>query len=166
MRLTIAQGLVAMLQGVQNPNTSSALFALVKLGHVFDPSAYATGWCEVSFSQAKSGPAGSGGNLVGWRIEDNPVFAITSGWPYDTDSTAAETNMLTAMDILMPILHSHYQIPAPNNPTQPIATVYSLLEDQQPEQARVVRYANGKVYILWKTYVLVKQQYSVLLVNP
>ncbi|SRR6266704_857563 len=161
-RLIIAQGIVAMLQGVQNG--ASALYGEVKLGSVFDPTPF-TSWCEVTFHQARSGPAGSGGNLIGWRIEDNPIFKITSGWDYEADSTAAMTNMLTAMDILMPLLHSHYQIPAPNNPTQAIASVYSLLEDQ-PERAMPVRFPNGRVYILWETFVTAKQQYNVQLSSP
>lgn len=163
-RLDIANGLVKMLQGVTNPSTSQPLYGLAKLGAVFDPSPYAS-WCEVTFFQSQSGPAGSGGNLVGWRIEDNPVFKITSGWDYEADSTAAMTNMLTAMDILVPILHSHYQIPAPNNPSQPIASVYSLLENQV-ERAVPVRFPNGKVYLLWDTYAMAKQQFNVTLQTP
>lgn len=162
MRLIIARGVVAMLQGMQN--VSNPLYGYVKLGAVFDPSAY-TSWAEVTFLQAKSGPAGSGGNQVGWRIEDNPVFKITSGWPYEADSTAATENMLIAMDIVMPVLHSHYLIPSPNNPAQPIASVYSLLEDQV-ERGMPVRFPNGHVYLLWETYCTTKQQYSVTLSTP
>lgn len=159
-RLLIAQGLVAMLQGVQN----GALYNYVKLGALFDPSPY-TSWAEVMFLQGKSGPYSSGGNLVGWQIDDQPVFKITSGWPYDPNSTTAEENMLTAMDTLNPVLHSHYQIPNPNSPTQPIATIYSLLEDQT-EHAMRMRFPNGKVYLLWETYCTTKQLYTVQLVQP
>lgn len=161
-RLLIAQGIVAMLQGIMNG--SNPLYSYVKLGAVFDATPYAS-WAEVTFLQAKSGPAGSGGNLIGWRIEDNPIFKITSGWPYDPDSSTATENMLTAMDILMPILHSHYQIPNPNAPTQAIASIYSLLEDQV-ERAMPVRFPNGRVYLLWETYCTAMQQYNVELVNP
>ena len=164
MRLAIAQGIVQMLAGVTNPSTSQPLYGLAKLGAVFDPSPY-TSWCEVTFFQSQSGPAGSGGFQVGWRIEDNPVFKITSGWDYEADSGAAMTNMLTAMDILVPILHSHYQIPAPGNPSQPIASVYSLLENQT-ERAIPVRFPNGRVYLLWETYALAKQQFNVTLQTP
>lgn len=163
-RLDIANGLVKMLQGVQNPSTSQPLYGFAKLGALFDPSPY-TSWCEVTFFQSQSGPAGSGGAMVGWRIEDNPVFKITSGWDYEADSSAAMTNMLTTMDILVPILHSHYQIPAPNNPSQPIASVYSLLENQT-ERAVPVRFPNGRVYLLWETYAVAKQQFNVTLVTP
>lgn len=161
-RLLIAQGIVAMLQGIMNG--SSPLYGTVKLGALFDPSAV-TSWAEVTFFRAQSGPAGSGGNLVGWRIEDNPIFKVTSGWDYEADSTAATVNMLTAMDILAPVLHSHYQIPNPNSPTQAIASVYSLLEDQ-PERAMPVRFPNGRAYLLWETYCVAKQQYNVTLVSP
>ncbi len=161
-RLAIANGIVAMLQGVMNG--ANPLYNYVKLGAVFDPTPY-TSWAEVTFHKATSGPVGSGGSLVGWRIVDDPIFRITSGWDYQADSTAAMTNMLTAMDTLMPILHSHYQIPAPNNPSQAIASVYSLLEDQ-PERAMPVKFPNGNVYLLWETYCTAKQQYNVQLINP
>lgn len=165
-RLLIAQGLVALLQGITNPNTSQPLYQYVKLGNIFDPSAYTAGlWCEVIYFQGTSGPAGSGGNLIGWRIEDNPIFQLTTGVDYGDDSTAAMTAVLTAMDILMPILHSHYQIPNPNAPTQAIASVYSLLENQV-DRGAPRRFPNGKVYYLWSTYALCKQQYNTVLQNP
>ncbi|MBA2285838.1 MAG: hypothetical protein H0W02_10165 [Ktedonobacteraceae bacterium] len=165
-RLLIAQGLVSLLQGVQNTVTSSNLYLAVKLGSFFDPSAYASGLCaDVTFFQGKSGPAGSGGNLVGWRIEDAPVFVITTIADYEADSTLAMTNTLTAMDMLMPLLHSHFQIPNPNAPSLPIASVYSLLEDQV-DRARAVRYPNGHVYYVWTTFALCKQQYNVSLSLP
>lgn len=161
-RLAIANGIVALFQSI--PNGANALYNYVKLGAVFDPSPY-TAWCEVTFLNAKSGPVGSGGNMVGWRIEDNPIFRITSGWDYEQDSTIAMQNMLTAMDIVMPLLHSHYQIPNPSNPTQAIASIYSLLEDQT-ERAMPMRFPNGRVYLLWETFCTTKQQYNVSLVNP
>lgn len=162
MRYTIAQGIVTMLQGVQNG--SSPLYGFVKLGSIFDPTQFAS-WAEVTFYQGRSGPAGSGGNQVGWRIEDNPIYKITSGWDYEADSTAAETNMLQAMDILLPILHSHYLIPSPTNPSQPIASVYSLLEDGV-DRAMPVRFPDGHIWLLWDTYCTAKSQYNVSLVTP
>jgi len=162
MRLAIGQGIVSMLQGIQNPSTSQPLYQYVKLGSVFDPSPYSGLWADVTFFQARSGPAGSGGSMIGWRVQDEPTFMITTGVQYDTDSTAAMESILTAMDVLMPMLHSHYQIPSPDNPAQPIASVYSLLEDQV-DKGRPVRYPNGKVYYLWFTYASVKQQYNVQL---
>ncbi|MGH7748878.1 MAG: hypothetical protein ACREQ5_29565 [Candidatus Dormibacteria bacterium] len=165
-RLLIAQGLVALLQGVQNTTTNQPLYQAVKLGSFFDPSPYASGLCaDVTFSQAKSGPAGSGGNLIGWRIMDDPMFAITTIADYEADSTAAMQNTLTAMDTLMPILHSHYQIPNPNAPTQAIASIYSLLEDQV-ERGRPLRYPNGHVYYVWTTFALCRSQYNIELINP
>lgn len=166
MRLAIAEGIVAMLQGIQNPNTSQPLYQYVKLGHMSDPSQFSGLWADVAYVQGKSGPAGSGGNLIGWRIEDNPIFAIQTGADYEADSTAAMTNVLTAMDILLPVIHSHYQIPAPGNPTQPIASVYSLLVEGPNDRALPLRYPNGKVYYIWATYITTKQQFNVNLVNP
>lgn len=161
-RLTIGQGIVAFLQGVTN--NATPLYQEVKLGAVFDPTPY-TSFAEVTFFQGKSGPAGAGGYSIGWRIEDNPIFKITSGWRYDTDSTAATTSMLTAMDVLLPTLHSHFTIPAPGNPSQAIASVYSLVEDGV-DRAVPVKFPNGYVYLLWETFVTAKQSYNVIIQNP
>lgn len=163
-RLLIAQGLVALLQGVQNG--ANPLYAEVKLGAVFDPTPF-TSWCEVVDPRGKVGHAGSGGNQIGWRIVDDIAFHVRSGWDYDADSTAALTNALTAQDILLPMLASHYQIPNPNNPSIAIASVYSVLEDQNATDITIpVRFPNGRVYLLWSVWVLVKQNYNVTIINP
>ena len=163
-RLLIANGLQAFLAGIQNPNTSANLYGLSKLGAVFDPTPY-TSWIEIVDPRGKSGPAGSGGNQIGWLIKDEITFKLTSGWDYEADSTAAMVNMFTAQDILLPTLHSHYQIPNPNMPTQAIASVYSVLEDPV-DWSQPVKFPNGKVYLLWHAFAVVKQQYSVTIVNP
>jgi hypothetical protein len=163
-RLLIGQGLTALFAGVQNPATGTPLYSAVKLGAIFDPTGLSS-WMEVTFGQAKSGPAGSGGNLIGWRIEDNPIWKLTSAWPYELDATAAMTAMLTAMDVLNPLIHSHYQVPNPTNTSIAIASLYSLLEDQQ-ERSQPVKFPNGHVYLLWETQVTTKQQFNVSLVNP
>ena len=165
-RLGIANGLVNLLSGITNPNTSQLLYSTVKLGALFNPDPAALSWAQVAFLQGTSGPAGSGGNLIGWRIKDDLVLPITSGWDYEyLDSTAAMTNMLTTMDILMPILHSHPTIPDPNNPTIPIASVYSVLEEL-PDRAVPVKVPNGHLWLLWHVFVLIKQQYNVTLTVP
>lgn len=164
-RLAIGQGLVSFLQGVINPNTSQALYGLVKLGAVFDPSNLTT-WAEVTHFQGKGGPVGSGGNQVGWRIDEEVTFLITSGvGPYETDSTAAQTTMLTIQDILLPTLHQHFQLPVSGNPTIAIQSVYSVLPTQV-DRSRPVRFPNGSVFLLWDVPVIVKQQYSISLIQP
>ena len=164
-RLAIANALVSLLAGITNPNTSQALYQEVKLGAVFDPSAF-TSWCEVIHMQGKGGPAGSGGNQIGWRIDEEVTFLITSGvGPYETDSTATQTNMLTIQDILLPTLHQHFQLPVAGNPTQAVQSVYSVLPTQQ-DRSRPMRFPNGHVYLLWDVPVVVKQQYGVALVQP
>lgn len=166
MRLPIAQGLTTLLAGIQNPSTSQPVYALAKLGAIFDPTGFSS-WVEVVDPRGKVGHAGSGGNQIGWRIEDNILFKVTSGWPYQADSTAAMENMLSAQDIVLPLLLSHYQIPSPNNPAQPIASVYSVLEDDgQTDMSQPVKFPNGVVYLLWTLWVEVKQQYNVLLTSP
>lgn len=163
MRKTIGQGLVTVLQGIVDPDTNQPIYGYTKLGAVFDPTAYATaGWAEVTFAQGKSKPYGSGGTGVGWRIEDAITFKITSGWQYDTDSTAATNNMLNAMDVVLPIMHSHVVIPSPTNPSLPIASVWKLEEDQ-PERAVPVRFPDGKIWLLWEFSAIVRQQYNVVL---
>jgi hypothetical protein len=165
-RLPIAQGLVLMLQGVMNTTTGLPLYNYTKLGAIFDPSPYAS-WCEVVDPRGKAGHAGSGGNQIGWRVEDTIVFRITGGWIYDTDSTAAMVSMLTAQDILLPILMSHCQIPLATNPSQPIASVYNVLEDQgQTDSSAPVKFPNGHLYLLWTLQIAIQQQYNVQLVSP
>jgi hypothetical protein len=132
---------------------------------MFDPTAFVDNWAEVVHYQGKSGPAGSGGNLIGWRIEDNIAFKITSGVPYEPDSTAATVASLTIQDILLPLLHSHAQIPNAANPSLAIASVYSLLTEQA-DTSRPVKFPNGHIYLLWDVIVLVKQQYNVTLTQP
>lgn len=164
-RLAIGQALVALIQTIQNPNTSTALFQEVKLGAVFDPSPF-TSWCEVVHFQAQGGPAGSGGNMVGWRIDEKVTFAVTSGvGPYETDSTAAQVNMLTIQDILMPTLRQHFLLPQSTNPTLPVASVYSVLIEQV-DRSHPARFPNGHVYLLWDCFVTVSQQYNVSLIEP
>src|SRR5258708_5950598 len=98
-RLLIAQGLVALLSSIINPNNGNLpLYNQVKLGAVFDPTGLLN-WAEVVDPRGKVGHAGSGGSQIGWRVEDDIAFKITSGWDYELDSTAAMTSMLTSQDI-------------------------------------------------------------------
>lgn len=164
-RLLIAQGLALLFKGITDPNTTQPVYGLSKLGAVLDPSGVSS-WVEVVDPRGKVGHAGSGGTAIGWRVEDDITFKVTSGWDYEADTTAAMVNMLTAQDIVLPILTSHYQIPNPNNPSLAIASVYSVLEDQgQTDMSLPVRFPNGRVYLLWTLWVLVKQQYNVTILN-
>lgn len=164
-RLAIANALVALVAGIQNPATSTALYQEVKLGSVFDPTGF-TSWAEVTHFQGQGGPEGSGGNQVGWRINDEITFQITSGFgPYETDSTAAETAMLTAQDIVLPSLRQHFQLPDASNPTNAVQSVYRVLV-QSVDRSHVVRFPNGHTYRLWMVQVLVSQQYNITLVQP
>lgn len=165
-RKLIVKGIVEWLKTVQNTNTGSNLYQFVKEGHVLDPSAYTGLWAEVTYAHGRSGPAGSGGSGIGWRIEDNPVWAIGTGYPYDPNTTTASENIHEAMDMLLPAIHSHYKIPNPNNPTQPIGSVYSVLVADQNDNGAPVTFPNGRVYYMWHAYVSVKQQYNVTLVTP
>lgn len=164
MRKAIGQGLVTILQGIIDPATGLPVYGFVKLGALFDPTAYAS-WAEVTFAQGKSSPYGSGGTGVGWRIDDMITFEVTSGWQYDIDSTVATTNMLNAMDIVLPVMHSHVVIPSPFNPTVPIASVWMLSEDQ-PERAIPLRFPDGKVWLTWRFSTVVRQQFNITMVNP
>ena len=165
-RKLIAQGLVAWLQTVQNIDTSSALYQHVKNGAIWDPSPYTGLWAEVTYLQGKSGPAGSGGHQIGWRIQDQAMWVIGTGYRYDADSTACMNAIYTAMDMLLPAIHSHYQLPNPNNPTQPIGSVYSVLIGDQNDRGQPVVFPNGPTYFMWSTYVTVMQQYGVDIVSP
>lgn len=164
-RLASAQAIVALLQGIQNPNTSQALYQFCKLGALFDPSAYTT-WAEVTHFQGKGGPAGSGGNMIGWRVEEDVTFQITSGvGPYETDSSAAQTNMLTVQDVLLPALRQHFLLPNAQSQTIPVQGVYKILVEQV-DRSQPVKFPNGHVYLLWHCFITVSQQYNLQLQNP
>lgn len=164
-RLAIGQSIVEVLSAIENPNTNLPLYQLVKLGHVLNPG-NAAAWCEVTILQGMSGPAGSGGNLVGWRIEDNPTFLVTSAaGPYEVDSEAAETAILTIMDVTLPVLRQHYQMPQANNIVQAIPQVYSVLLNQA-DRTVIKVFPNGHTYKLWNVLMTVKQQYNITLVSP
>ncbi len=165
IRLAAAQSLVSLLQGMTNPNTNAPLFGLAKLGVVFDPL-LATTWAEVTHYQGRSLHAGSGGNTIGWRVDDTVLFDVVCGaGPYELDSSAAQTNMLTIMDVVLPALHQHYQLPNASNPTVPLPYVYSVLTDQ-PDRSLPVNLPDGHTWLLWMLKVEVKSQYSIVLQSP
>lgn len=164
-RLAIANSLVYLLQNMQNPSTSTAVYEEVKLGSIFDPTPF-TAWAEVTHFQGDGGPEGSGGAQIGWRIKDEITFQVTSGFgPYELDSTTTEIAMLTAQDIVLPSLRTHFQLPVATNPTNAIQSVYRVLI-QQTDRSQPVRFPNGRVYKLWHIFVLVSQQYNLTLVQP
>jgi hypothetical protein len=164
-RLAIANAIVALLKTIQNPNTSEALYNFVKLGAVFNPGA-ATTWCEVHHYQGQGSPAGSGGNQIGWLIDDAIRYQITSAvGPYESDDSAAQQNMLALQDILLPTLHQHFQLPDANNPTNAVQSLYSVLVDQ-PDRSIPTRYPNGLTYLAWHIFVTAKQNYTIQLVQP
>lgn len=164
-RLAAAQALVALISTIQNPDTSLPLFQEVKLGAVMNPGDM-TSWCEVLHFQGQGGPAGSGGNQIGWTIDDAVTYQVTSGiGPYETDTTVAETNMLMTQDILLPALRRHFELPLATNPTQSVQSVYSVLVSAA-DRSQVARFPGGHVYKLWHIFVLVKQRYSVDLQIP
>jgi hypothetical protein len=163
-RLAIGEALVALLASATN-SSSVLIYQDVKLGAMWNPSTFAS-WCAVAHVQGQGKPEGSGGAMVGWRIDEEVQFTITSGFgPYETDSTAAQTNMLTAMDVILPLLHQHYQLPSAANPSLAVPSVYSVLPIQV-DRSRPMKFPNGHWYLLWSFPILIKQQYSVELVTP
>lgn len=163
-RLAIGQALQALLVGAKD-SSNNLIYQDVKLGAMWNPSTF-TSWCAIAHVQGKGVPAGSGGNMVGWRIDEEVQFSITSGFgPYETDSTAAQTNMLTAMDIILPLLHSHYLLPTSGNPSQAVQSVYSVLPIQA-DRSQPMKFPNGHFYLLWSFPIMIKQQYNILQVTP
>src|SRR2546430_1226467 len=118
-RLLIAQGLVALLAGITDPNTSLPVYNTAKLGAILDPTGL-TSWVEVVDPRGKVSHAGSGGDQAQWRVQDDINYKITSGWDYELDTSQAMTSMLTAHDIVLPAIGRHYQLPNPNNTAVPI----------------------------------------------
>ncbi len=166
IRLAAAQSLEYLLTQLTNPTTNAPLFGVVKLGIVFDPGPTITTWAEVTHHQGLSLHEGSGGNMVGWRVDDTCNFDITCGaGPYELDSNAAQVSMLTIMDVVLPALHSHYQLPNASNPTVPLPFVYSVLTDQ-PDKSVPVNFPDGHTWLLWSLRVEVKSQYNVTLSTP
>lgn len=164
-RLPIARALVALISTSINPETGLPLLEIVKLGNIFDPKNYLS-WCEVTFFRGEGGPEGSGGDLVGWRIDDAVTFLVTCGFgPYQADSTSAEVAMLLSQDVVLPLLRTHFQLPDMSNPSQAVQSVYRILV-QQSDTAHIARFPNGNTYKLWNFSVLINQQYNVELVQP
>lgn len=161
----IANALVYVMQNIIDPNTSKAYYPLVKLGAVYDPGTNVP-FAQVTHYQGKSTPAGSGGPEVGWRIDDEITFLITSGFgPYQTDDSVAQSNMLYARDLVLPALHAHFQLPSASNPTIAVQSAYSVLPTQIDRSAPL-KWPNGQVFLLWHVPVIVKQQYDVILTQP
>lgn len=164
-RLGIGQSLLYLMQNMTNTTTNIAVYQLCKLGAIYDPTT-ASAFCEIMHFQGKGGPVGSGGNLVGWRIEDEITFLVRSGFgPYETDSDAAEIAMLTAQDVVLPTIRQHYQLPNSSNITTALASPYRVLVEQA-DRSTVAVFPNGHSYRLWSIYVTVSQQYGVTVVNP
>jgi hypothetical protein len=166
IRLAAAQSLLSLLSGMTNPTTNAPLFGVTKLGAIFDAGQSATTWAEIIHHQGLSVHEGSGGNTIGWRIRDTCTFRITCGaGPYQLDSDAAQISMLTIMDVVLPALHEHYQLPTSGNPTVPLPFVYSVLTDQ-PDRSMPVRWPDGNIWLQWDLSVQVASAYSITLTSP
>lgn len=164
-RLAIGNALVTLVTGVIDPNTSAALLSLVQLGAVFNPSNNAA-WCEITHLSGQGKPAGAGGNMVGWRIDDETQWLLTCGLgPYEMSSSATQASMLNVQDVLLPALHTHFQLPSSGNPTIAVQSAYSVLPIQV-DRSRPVRFPSGHFYLMWSLPVIVKQQYNVSLTQP
>jgi hypothetical protein len=163
-RLAIGQGLVALIGGIQNPATNQPLFQITKLGSIFDPG-NATSWCEVVSMQGQGGPGASGGTQIGWLIKEDVTFQVTAGvGPYETNSSDAETNMLTIQDLLLPTLRQYPKLPLATNPMQAIQSVYEMLVSAA-DRSQPAKLPNGHVYKLWHVQVVISQQYNLELIQ-
>jgi hypothetical protein len=165
-RLAMANSLVTLLQGITDPNTSQPLYPLVKLGMVFDPGAL-TAFVGVWHYRGHRGKAGSGGNQIQWRSEDDVTFILTSGTgPYELNDSTAESAMLHIQDIMPPAIETHFQLPDASNPSNAIQSVYSVVLDQDDVSPAPQKFPNGHVYKIWHQFVKIKQAYNVQLVQP
>jgi hypothetical protein len=165
-REAIADSLVSLLQGIQDPRTNAPIYPLVKLGMIFNPENNCP-WAAVWHWQGKGDYAGSGGNQIQWRTDDTVDFIITTGTgPYEADSTAAERAKLHIMDVVPPALRTHFQLPNASNPTNAIQSVYSVLLNNVDKTEVPKKFPDGHTYALWHLFVSVKQGYNVTLVQP
>ena len=161
----MGQALVALLGTVIDPNTSQPLLSPIKYGAIFNPGA-ATQWGQVTHFDGDSHPAGSGGPQVGWRIDDAVTWLISCGFgPYETADSNAQHLMNAAVDLILPVLHQHFQMPQAGNPTLPVPGVYNV-QFAKDRSFPSRPYPNGHVYLLWHQPLIIKQQYSIIVATP
>lgn len=164
-RRAIGKALVALVATFTDQSTGLPAYGYTKLGATFDPGANTT-WCDVAHFQGEGKPAGSGGNQIGWRIDDVVTFMLTTGvGPYETNDSTAQDTMLNIQDIVLPALHTHFQLPDASNPTNAIQSVYSV-QPFQIDRSVPRKFPNGHVYLLWSVPVIVKQGYTITLTQP
>lgn len=163
-RQAIANSLIYVLENIIDPNTSAAYYQTVKLGAIYDPGA-AVPFVQVTHYQGESGPYGSGGNLIGWRRQQKITYLITSGFLYGPNDTTAQSNMLYAMDLVLPILETHYLLPNASNPSVQLPSEFSFLPTLT-DRSIVTKWPNGQTYLLWHLPVIAMQQYSIVLQTP
>jgi hypothetical protein len=164
-RLAIAKSLLSVVQNVIDPATNLAYYQTTKLGAIYDPGANVP-FVQVTHYQGESGPYGSGGNLIGWRRQQKITYLITSGFgPYQPDDETTQSDMLYAMDLVLPILESHYLLPDATNPSNPLGSEFSFLPILT-DRSIVTKWPNGQIYLLWHLPVIAMQQYSITQTIP
>lgn len=165
-RQAIANSLVYVLENIMDPNTSAAYYKLVKLGQVYDPGILLP-FVQVTHYQAISKPYGSGGIQVGWRRQQEITYLITSGFgPYENNDSTTQDDLLYAMDLVLPTLETHYLLPDPNNPTNPLQSEFSFLPILTDRSIVAKWPTNGRFYLLWHLPVIATQEYNITLTTP
>jgi hypothetical protein len=103
--------------------------------------------------------SGGGGNGIGWRIDEQPVFKLTSGVDYSV-ATIAEENILFIRDALTLLLNSYYVLGGPQNPAG-IPNVYEARMVPNSERYLYLHMGHGVIYRVHEVQLRVKQQYNI-----
>ena len=164
-RQAIANSLIYVLENIIDPATGLKYYQTTKVGAIYDPGANVP-FVQVTHYQGKSAPYGSGGNLIGWRRQQEITYLITSGFgPYQPASDVAQDAMLYGMDLVLPILESHYLLPNASSPSIALPSEFSFLPTLT-DRSIVARWPNGQTYLLWHLPVIAMQQYSIVQTVP
>jgi hypothetical protein len=103
--------------------------------------------------------SGGSGNGIGWKIDEQPIFKLTSGVDYSV-ATTAEANILIVRDALVLALNSYYTLGGPQNP-QGIPNVYEARIVPNSERYLYLHMGHGVVYRVHEVQLRVKQQYNI-----
>jgi hypothetical protein len=143
----ISAGIVAVAQLTSFPTSVNGFstYQIVKQGSLKD-STDLLPFCTVEAMRGTSKHYASGG-----RVDEKPIFRITSGVPY-IDSTQAEIDILTVRDAVVPLFQEHSTLLGALN-------VYTLVVVESSEKYAYLA-LQGTTYRVHLFEIQVSQQYQ------
>ena len=142
--VAIANAIVTLQQSVMV--NSAPFYTYVKVGAIQNPTNL-TSYCSITFKQGKTVRYKSG-----WTMQDCPEFVLESGFDM-TDSTVAETALMTCRDLLIPMYAQDITL----NNLQGV----TLTRLDVPDDGGYKGYSNGKVYRVHLLHVKPVQYYTI-----